>query len=394
MANELSLTKHYVFDNLVADIARLRPGMTERAVYKTLRSPHGELADDIFSYQGGRLVDSVLLQTCRDGGGLANGVLWVSLIAADWRLRKVLEAMRLPDGSLDESQFATTWIEGLFASTVDVSSRKAASNLAHYFDQAEILVVKRSGQEIVGVTRALDTAGLVPVCVAHLADVFTWRDPPQDAIDLGVHTWLNLDADHFRSLAGGGATAPVPEQSSTTPPVAPVFTGDGVRLPYVDQDVDAGIAAPQRRRADSDAIENATREHRRTQNELADWARESGFETVRPNGEPLFDVGWWSSDALFIAEVKSLGADNEARQVRLGLGQVLDYRKQLQDAGTNSTAVLAVSRKPAAGEHWSALASEHGVVFCWPPFDALDAHMQTASAFGTTDGIAEHGTPD
>ena len=75
-----------------------------------------------------------------------------------------------------------------------------------------------------------------------------------------------------------------------------------------------------------------------------------------------------------MAEVKSLTEDNEVRQLRLGLGQVLNYAYLLDwpEAKTVQL-VLAVERPPAA-EYWTALCKDNGVILTWPkkfggPFD-------------------------
>ena len=67
-----------------------------------------------------------------------------------------------------------------------------------------------------------------------------------------------------------------------------------------------------------------------------------------------------------MAEVKSLTEDNEVRQLRLGLGQVLNYAYLLDwpEAKTVQL-VLAVERPPAA-EYWTALCKDNGVILTWP----------------------------
>ena len=379
MSRKISLTKHYVFDRLVREISSLQPGMMIAAVQSKLLSPHTELADDIFQYdESGLLLDSVLLQACRGGGETALRITWVSLVAADSRLPIVLRAMSLPNGKLNESLYATSKIQTLLSENAHVDSRKAASNLAHYFKQARIFEPKRRGSEIVGVESAPNTESAIPLCVAHLAEVLSWENPMKSAVDLGVHSWLNIKESRFKELASGaGTTARPDEEAANPPPITAHFHQPGLHLPYVDAAEDVGIAAPRARQVDADTLENATQEHRKTQNALAAWARTRGFETVRPDGDPLFDVGWWRSEDFLVAEVKSLGVDNETRQVRLGLGQVLDYRKQLQDMGINAVAVLAVSRKPAI-QHWGELASELEVLFSWPPFVVLDDWVITS----------------
>ena len=390
ISKKLSLTKHYVFDRLVDEIGSLQPGMTEADVRGELGSPHPELADDIFAYdEEGSLLDSLLIQSCRQGGGTAASrvtalrVIWVSLVAADERLQLVLRFMSEPNGKLNESLYKTTTIAQLLKEKVAVDSRKAASNLAHYFEQARIFEPDRYGPAIVGVARALDTESAVPLCIAHLAEVSGWDDPPEQAVNLGVHRWLNLTEERFKELATSAmATAPPDEEPHKPPPVAVRSPKLVLELQYVVADEKIGIVAPWARHVDPDVLENATREHRATQNKLAKWAQDKGFKTVRPYGDPLFDVGWWSSneetgaEKFCVAEVKSLGVDNEVRQVRLGLGQVLDYRKQLKDAGFEAVAVLAVSRKPVHHKHWNLLAADLKVVFCWPPFAALDEWLK------------------
>jgi hypothetical protein len=83
----LSLTKHYVLSRLVTEIASLRPGMSPSQVRQILQSPHVELADDLFQYENGQLVDSILLEVCRSQAPGAVRLVWVALVSADWRLR-------------------------------------------------------------------------------------------------------------------------------------------------------------------------------------------------------------------------------------------------------------------------------------------------------------------
>ncbi len=67
-----------------------------------------------------------------------------------------------------------------------------------------------------------------------------------------------------------------------------------------------------------------------------------------------------------MAEVKGLTEDNEVRQLRLGLGQVLNYAHLLDWPGVeNVRPVLAVEHRPAA-EYWVDLCEEHEVVLTWP----------------------------
>lgn len=80
------------------------------------------------------------------------------------------------------------------------------------------------------------------------------------------------------------------------------------------------------------------------------------------------DLAWrGKSNTRTIAEVKSLTDDNEAHQLRYGLGQLLDYRQEVTDAqgGGPPRCVLAIPRAPHRLT-WLAKCEAAGVQLCWP----------------------------
>jgi hypothetical protein len=82
---------------------------------------------------------------------------------------------------------------------------------------------------------------------------------------------------------------------------------------------------------DPDAVDRSTGGHAQTQNELSRWVRALGLRPKRwAGGFAEFDLAWEDGPTLYVAEVKSLTARNETRQLRLGLGQVLHYQWQLR----------------------------------------------------------------
>lgn len=88
-------------------------------------------------------------------------------------------------------------------------------------------------------------------------------------------------------------------------------------------------------------------------------------------GAPRFDAAWrpaGGTDAVCIAEVKSLTFATERQQIRLGLGQVLDYVTQLatQHQSLRLTPVLVLEKQPK-GSHWVDVASRAGVHLTWAP---------------------------
>jgi hypothetical protein len=117
---------------------------------------------------------------------------------------------------------------------------------------------------------------------------------------------------------------------------------------------------------DSDKVDRGVRAHARVQNALAAYLREQGLEPRSSClGTALFDLAWSGGGETYVAEVKSITAANEEKQLRLGLGQVLRYRHQMASSGKRVVAVLVVEREPRDAL-WSELCRELGVALIWP----------------------------
>lgn len=374
----LSLTKHYVLDRLVGEIARVRAGMTPGDVRDRLQSPHKELFDDLFLYDKSGVVDSILMEVCRKGSPGATRLVWVALVAADHRLQSVIaQLLTSSSGQLRRETFSTDVLERALPSVIDSPSRKAASNLLHYFEQARIVLPEKHGSTIVGIDVELDTRSAVPLAVAYLAERLHWSDPLRQALELGVNSWLNLTVSQF----GEGFANPIIDvttasaETANEPDVAK--PGDEratpeLDHPYREEDESVGIRLSGVREFDPDTMERASRSHRALQNKVASWLRNrGGVVPISPTQLPFFDVGWWDDGTFWMVEVKSLHPRNESHQIRIGLGQILDYAHQLARRGVSARLVLAVEREPA-GQHWVNLCGDHGVVLTWPPFDALE----------------------
>jgi hypothetical protein len=116
---------------------------------------------------------------------------------------------------------------------------------------------------------------------------------------------------------------------------------------------------------DPGETERALAAHRGVQNELARLVLSRELKPLEPGpGDPLFDIAWWDSDTLYVAEVKSVTDLNETRQLRLGLGQILDYQDSLSDSAKRVEAILALERRPTE-ERWLGLCEQHGVRVFW-----------------------------
>ena len=117
---------------------------------------------------------------------------------------------------------------------------------------------------------------------------------------------------------------------------------------------------------DPDVVDRGRRAHVVTENVLHRAIDQAGMSPRIPeDDEPNYDVAWDDGDAITVAEVKSLTAANEVKQLRLGLGQLLDYQSQLGAKGREVRAVLAVERKPV-DPRWIRLCRRHGVTLAWP----------------------------
>ncbi|PRX52610.1 hypothetical protein B0I32_1317 [Nonomuraea fuscirosea] len=109
------------------------------------------------------------------------------------------------------------------------------------------------------------------------------------------------------------------------------------------------------------------RAHRRLQNLLASELRARGIEPLSPGpADPDFDLAWHpDANCLTVCEIKSLTRANEINQLRLGLGQVLDYVDQLGHRAERVLGVLWIEREPS-DDRWIALCQRAGIRLAWP----------------------------
>lgn len=117
-----------------------------------------------------------------------------------------------------------------------------------------------------------------------------------------------------------------------------------------------------------DLIDRGTVAHMDIQDLLSDFVRGHGLAPLRPlDGDPQFDLAWRASSSVVVCEVKSLTAENEVSQLRLGLGQVLSYIYKLNWHHSDEVrGVLAVERQPVDGD-WVEICVDHGVTLTWAP---------------------------
>ena len=117
---------------------------------------------------------------------------------------------------------------------------------------------------------------------------------------------------------------------------------------------------------DPDVVDRATFAHKNLQNRVVEWLDFNGISPRQPKStEPQYDIGWEYNKKIFLCEVKSLTDQNEEKQLRFGLGQLLRYSYKLELTGANVVGLLMVERKPQ-DEEWIGLCKKLNILVLWP----------------------------
>lgn len=163
-----------------------------------------------------------------------------------------------------------------------------------------------------------------------------------------------------RVMSSGEIELSLPTQPSSSVPrlvalavgTAPIHDPTGLELDL--SGLDAGTAA-----------------HQKT---LALLVAELMPTIARAVSAPRVDAAWRSSvDAgvLVIAEVKSLTGADQSQQIRLGIGQVLDYAVSLRTSPPEGietiVPVLVLEKEPHDPNRWALVARAAGITMTWPP---------------------------
>ncbi|MFF8593717.1 hypothetical protein ACF061_20170 [Streptomyces sp. NPDC015220] len=120
---------------------------------------------------------------------------------------------------------------------------------------------------------------------------------------------------------------------------------------------------------DLSSLDEGTAAHESTVGALIGHLARRGVEVhSHARNSPRFDAGWVIGKDIFVGEVKSLTGTSQDQQIRLGIGQVLDYAHQLRLAvsGRSVRPVLVLEKVPA-DDRWISLAQEVGIQLTWAP---------------------------
>ena len=117
---------------------------------------------------------------------------------------------------------------------------------------------------------------------------------------------------------------------------------------------------------DGKALADAHSEHNKAQNELSIAAVKLGLSPCCLPEGPAVDLSLIGVDGRrTICEVKSINGGNDTEQLRVGLGQILDYLDQLIGYERGVSGLLWTSRRPVDADRWSRLCARHGVALGW-----------------------------
>ena len=120
---------------------------------------------------------------------------------------------------------------------------------------------------------------------------------------------------------------------------------------------------------DPDVMDRGLKAHSSTQDALAEKLRKWGYTPLSPfYSRCNFDLAWQLSDgSIGIVEVKSNTPENEAFQIRHGLGQVLDYGQRVKERGFSPRLFLVLEEVPIDNKYWAGLCAAHEVTLTWAP---------------------------
>ncbi len=166
-----------------------------------------------------------------------------------------------------------------------------------------------------------------------------------------------MDAAEFRTLVEEDRErAPVPATSSRKP----------FSRTYRPANTAVKTSPAKVFTRDPDEVDRGLRGHNVTQEKLAELVKAEGLTPGSSVDATCdYDLAWERVGVIYVAEVKSLTNQNERLQLRLGLGQVLEYAHRLRSDGWTVQPVLAVEREPSDAT-WVQICADQGVRLVWP----------------------------
>jgi hypothetical protein len=187
----------------------------------------------------------------------------------------------------------------------------------------------------------------------------------------GLHVCV-VDADGFSKLLKGHSAPCLELRKAATGRVLPVGRSESeagiLGGPLLPQRI--GRRIPVDLTLDLSLLDKGRAAHESTVAALiAHLSGQALKARTHAPGAPEFDAGWSNGRDVFVAEVKSLTGAREDQQIRLGIGQVLDYTYQLRSAhpGRRIRPVLVLEKRPTDARRWTALSRGIDIRLTWAP---------------------------
>ena len=377
---ELSLTKFYRLRQLVNELARVRPGMSEGQVRGLLGPGHQELADDLVLYADGRVVGDPLLAACRSGGAHALVLILVALVMADHRLARVVEDV-LSDatGKLIPDEFNTDRLEASLQQVLGTTAtRKAATNILSYYRDSGLVVPITEGNTTVGISRTVSATPAVPevidyvnVRLAHFGLTPKAGDRVGVALAVRANAWINLTAQEFRqatarsqppAVAAVVTTVPVTRTAAhpiSTPAAAPAV---GLAAETTVNEVEVEAHNTERFTVSAQERREAKRREQPLVRAYKAWMETKGSVVVRLLIRPKGTAVKLYCDVFDRTRNNLIEAKGDTTRVatRMAIGELADYARF---ANPPAARALLTPHRPA--EDLEALLKSLGIACIW-----------------------------
>lgn len=153
--------------------------------------------------------------------------------------------------------------------------------------------------------------------------------------------WTN-EFDSNSSPSGGGGTVTMKGLDAIHNAVIKLLEKEySLGIDYKEPNLESSIKNMDPFEVDPNVIDKSTLEHKLAQKLFSDWLLKKGIKPLSPYPTgPQFDLAYFDKEK-FVVEVKSIKSDNESKQIRLAIGQVLEYSYE-----ANAIPVIMLSQKP------------------------------------------------
>lgn len=266
-----------------------------------------------------------------------------------------------PQSGLPERVYDETAVPQLYQAVASSPPPPGPSSLEHRVQEVEPQDVV---DDLIVAVRELGREARQPAVIERALAIGEWTDN-----QLAARAWYtsgSADSSHVRETLRKALMLELSTKKRLirdygSSPIRLVDSGraESIDAPYRSAFEQREPVAERARLADLGALDKATRRHMEMQDALAEHLKERGIKPRSPApGAPQFDLAFTHNGQTFIAEAKT-GVPVSAQQVRLGVGQVLEYCYVARDAWGDVRPLLLLEGQPP--EPWEAICLELGI---------------------------------